>query len=48
MDGKGMLIGHTCSQRPLRVQAFGRWWALSSPTMRGVSTDPIGPVYTQP
>jgi hypothetical protein len=42
--GSGMRIGQTDSQRPQKVDAFGRWPASSMPMIAGVSTAPIGPV----
>ena len=41
--GSGMRIGHTLSQRPQRVEAFGRWPASAIPMIAGVRTEPIGP-----
>jgi hypothetical protein len=46
--GSGMRIGHTSSQRPQSVDAFGRWPASPTPIRLGISTAPIGPEYTQP
>src|SRR5690606_7203678 len=47
-DGSGMRMGHTSWQRPFRVHALGRSKAASSPLTSGVSTEPMGPEYTQP
>ena len=41
--GSGIFIGQTLSQRPQKVEAFGRWPAWSTPISEGVSTAPIGP-----
>ena len=43
MRGSGMRTGQTSSQRPQKVDAFGRWPAWSMPIRLGVSTAPIGP-----
>ena len=39
----GCVIGQTLSQRPQKVEAFGRCPASSTPIRLGVSTAPIGP-----
>ena len=41
--GSGMRTGQTSSQRPQKVEAFGRCFAFSMPINAGVSTAPIGP-----
>lgn len=41
--GSGMRMGQTLSQRPQKVEAFGRCPPLSTPISVGVSTAPIGP-----
>ena len=41
--GSGMRIGHTASQRPQKVEAFGNCPPSLTPISDGVSTAPIGP-----
>ena len=41
--GSGIRIGQTASQRPQKVEAFGKWPPSSTPISDGVSTAPIGP-----
>ena len=43
MFGSGIFTGQTDSQRPQKVEVFGRCPAASMPMRVGVSTAPIGP-----